>query len=133
MEKITKIAVPAKPRKWVYHLTPSENFSSIQENGLIPYIKSGKFGYLSIEAYDGRKKIFLLPNLHGKGMKSFLKEWWHGDIQDIIILRVPFESIENPLSSPDPYYANQEIWTHYKIDRRTIQFTFFNERKWKNL
>ncbi len=95
----TQQAIPAKYRKWLYHLTSSKNFESIKDQGLVPQPKSGRFGYMSREAYDGKKKIFLLPILNGAGMKGFLEEWWHGSKDEIVILRMPFDIVKNPMSS----------------------------------
>jgi hypothetical protein len=70
-------AVAAQARNYVYHLTPSVNLLSIAKDGLHPMPKSGRFGYMSKEAYDGKAKLFLLPVLNGSAMNGFIQEWWY--------------------------------------------------------
>ena len=129
----SNVAVPAKVRKWAYHLTPISNLESIAKEGLVPKPKSGKFGYMSTEAYDGKPKIFLLPILNGVGMNGFLQEWWHGPTSQIIVIRLPFSSVVNPLASNDEYYARQEIWTHYPVAPDVLQYRKLVQKDWFKL
>ena len=59
-------------------------------------------------------------------MKNFIKEWWYGDINDIVLLRIPFDKISNPKQSTIKYYADQEIWTYEKIKPEFIQINTGN-------
>ena len=114
-----KIPVPAKQRKYVYHLTTQTALKDIRINGIIPYGKSSRFSPLSPEAHDNKRKIFLLPVLNKAGMNGFLDEWWHNE--QPIILRILFNKIKNPLESETVSYRSQEIWTHCKINPFDIE------------
>ncbi len=110
--------------RYFYHMTTSQNLESIRKNGLMPH-HTKKFAPLSPEAQDGRAKIFLLPRLNGIGMRGFIKEWWHGDRNDIIILRCSLTDIHK---SQDAYYAKQECWIYENIPASELYIR--NNGKW---
>jgi len=115
---------PATKRKYLYHITDIRNIESIKNKGLLPKKKSGKFGYMTPGLSKKRNKpiLFLLPifGIHSYGMKGFLSEWWHGDIKDIIFLRMSFDSVLNPLQSSNKYYSKQEVFTFSSIKAEDI-------------
>ena len=133
MKRKTTEPVPAVQRKWAYHLTNIDNLRSIASEGLLPKPKSGSFGYLSPEAYDGKPKLFLLPILSGVGMAGFLEEWWHGERSKIAVLRMPFSAIVNPLASAEADYARCEIWTHHKVAPTDLMYRKLVQKDWFKL
>lgn len=117
--------------KYYYHLTPKHNLESIKREGLKPFSPK-RFAALSPEAQDGKPKIYLLPTLRGVGMRGFLQEWWHGDIEDLIVLRCKLLHVHQ---SQDLYYARQEVWVYNLLDASLFDYKALNQPKtiWKPL
>lgn len=132
--KLLSLTLTVMNTLYLYHLTTKINLISISKDGIIPFVSKSRFGSMSCEARDGKPKIFLLPTLNGVGMKGFIKEWWHGDKKDIVILRIKQNSI-NFFKSEDCYNARHEVWTYEKIPRERIEFHegIISPYKWKLL
>lgn len=86
------------------------NLPSIAAAGLLPRLGTSRFGPMSPEAQTKQPKVFYLPILGGWGMLGFLQEWWHGDVRDIALLRVPFQNV-CAWQSADAYTARHEVWS----------------------
>lgn len=120
--------------KYYYHLTTTSNLQGIIQKGIVPYSNKGKFCALSPELFGKAKlkKIFLLPNIYGVGIRGFLSEWWHGELSDIVIIRIPYNEIKGIHQSNDNYYAKHEAWTFNRIpiDRCVYKYLKGDCNRW---
>ena len=129
---------PARYRRFLYHLTTKKNIEQIRHQGLVPYPGAkSRFAPLAPEAdADRQDKVFLLPVLNGRSMRIFLYEWWHGAIDNIVVLRTRFESVTHPLQSHDLDYDNCEVWTHSSISPESLEIDkgyLYGPHRWVGL
>lgn len=117
----------ASPRRYVYHLTPVQNLSSIGYYGLVPrrYIES-RFGAMTVEAQRCRRpKTYLLPRLTHSVVNGFLSEWWHGSTDDVKLLRMRYTALDGVFCGEDPYNARHELWTYKTITPESIWINLY--------
>ncbi len=67
-------------------------------------------------------------------MRGFLDEWWHGDVDRIALLRIPFTQVV-AWQSADPYNARHEVWSYQGIPAQTMQIRLLREptHRWRAL